>query len=73
MKTTSICRRCHRLKPVDLTRCCATCKAELREMEKPKTRSPEPETTRVEISPPQGAAPPPPVRSAFQFIEPNLD
>lgn len=62
MKTTSICRRCHRLVPVDLTRCCAKCKTELRAMEKRKVRAPEPETTVVEIAPP--------AKNALQFIEP---
>lgn len=34
MKDRSICRRCHRLRPVDNTRCCDTCAEELRDMER---------------------------------------
>ena len=59
MKTTSICRRCHRLKPTDLTRCCAGCRTELRAQER---RRPTPEAP---------AASPEP-KNALVFIEPNL-
>ncbi len=65
MKTGSMpCRRCHRLKPTDITRCCASCNKELRALEQRKVR-PEatPETKTAETAP----------RSAFVFIEPNLE
>jgi predicted amidophosphoribosyltransferase len=39
-KNRSICRRCHRLRPVDNTRCCAGCAEELRAIERPKRRAP---------------------------------
>ena len=65
MKTTSICRRCHRLKPTDLTRCCATCVKDLRGMEQRRSARPEPEEKVVNV---QAAA-----RNAIVFIEPNLD
>lgn len=32
MRERSICRRCHRIRPVDDTRCCPSCAAELRAM-----------------------------------------
>jgi hypothetical protein len=34
MKNQSICRRCHRIRAVDGTRCCATCAVKLRAMER---------------------------------------
>jgi hypothetical protein len=43
MKTGSMpCRVCHRLKPTDITRCCAGCTERLRNMEK---RRPAPQET----------------------------
>jgi hypothetical protein len=34
MKNRSICRRCHRIRVVDNTRCCPACDVELRAMER---------------------------------------
>lgn len=64
MKTGSMpCRRCHRLKPTDITRCCVSCNVELREMEKRKTH---------QYDGPKDQ-PPAVMRGALTFIEPNLD
>jgi len=60
MKTGSLpCRRCHRLKATDITRCCEACNVELRAMEKRRPTAPAPA--------------PAPVKNAIVFIEPNLD
>lgn len=49
MKTRSICRRCHRIRVVDGTRCCAACNTELRAMERRRPVAPldEPPTHRL--------------------------
>ena len=70
MKTGSMpCRRCHRLKPTDITRCCVQCNKELRAMEE---RRPAQVVEAIDLS---KTDPPPPAarRNAFTFIEPNLD
>ena len=65
MKTGSMpCRRCHRLKSTDSTRCCASCNEALRALEK---RRP----ARVEAIDLTKTDPPP--RNALTFIEPNLE
>jgi hypothetical protein len=46
MKNRSICRRCHRLRVVDNTRCCPACDVELRAMER-RRPSPKPNETTV--------------------------
>jgi hypothetical protein len=45
MKNRSICRRCHRIRVVDNTRCCPACDVELRAMER---RRPPPKITKEE-------------------------
>jgi len=78
MKTTSICRRCHRLKAVDLTNYCITCRTELRNAEKRRpVRVPE-EVKVIDLSKTDPPPPPPqaeskPVKNAFTFIEPNFE
>jgi hypothetical protein len=74
MKTTSICRRCHRLKSVDLTSYCIGCRTELRNAEKRRPTRVEPETIDLsKTDPPPPPAPASPRKSALTFIEPNFD
>lgn len=53
MPNRSICRRCHRDRPVDNTRCCPSCAAALRAMERSKRRIQAEAAPAAEVSPPE--------------------
>jgi ribosomal protein L34E len=68
MKTGSMpCRRCHRLKHTDSTRCCTYCNEALRALE--KRRPAQVEAIDLSRTDPPPALP----KNALTFIEPNLE